>query len=193
MKMKVMTPTALRSCSEAAAYEDEGYDADSITELFRSRVADITSEFRLMSKLKGNTNVVSYEDHTIVQHDDDPGYDILIRMELLKSLPVYLRERAKLTDPDEVEKLTVKIGTDICRALELCWRYSIVHRDIKPQNIFINASGDFKLGDFGIAKTSNHTTRATRTGTYSYMAPEVYLGRPYNATVDIYSLGLVLY
>ena len=56
-----------------------------------------------------------------------------------------------------------------------------------------DSSGDFKLGDFGIAKTSDHTTKATKTGTYGYMAPEVYWGRPYNASVDLYSLGMVLY
>lgn len=70
---------------------------------------------------------------------------------------------------------------------------NIIHRDIKPQNIFINDNGDFKLGDFGIAKTADHTTVATKAGTFNYMAPEVYFGNPYNHSVDIYSLGLVLY
>ena len=177
--------------AEIKAYRDDGYDNASLTKLFKSRVEDITAEFELMSKLKGDSHIVSYEDHSIVQHEDDPGYDIYIRMELLTALPDYINRRfPNGTIPDAA---VIKIGADICSALERCGQHSIIHRDIKPQNIFVNDSGDIKLGDFGIAKTSDHTTKATKTGTYGYMAPEVYWGSPYNASVDIYSLGVVLY
>ena len=179
------------SSDEMAGLQNEGFDEESLTELFRSRVEDITAEFRLMSKLKGCSNIVSYEDHTIIQHDQDPGYDVLIRMELLTSLPVYYRQNCERTEM--TDGVVRKLGVDICNALELCREFQIIHRDIKPQNIFVNRHGDYKLGDFGIAKTSDHTTRATKTGTYGYMAPEVYLSKPYNASVDIYSLGLVMY
>ncbi len=179
------------SSAEIEAYRDDGYDDASLTALYRSRVEDITSEFRLMNKLKGCSNIVSYEDHLIVRHDDDIGYDILIRMELLTPLPKYFDQHYSGTEADE--NVICKLGVDMSRALERCGRHRIIHRDIKPQNIFVNEEGDFKLGDFGIAKTSDHTTKATKTGTYGYMAPEVYWGRPYNASVDIYSLGVVLY
>ncbi len=177
--------------AEVKAFRDDGYDDASLTKLFKSRVGEITAEFELMSKLKGDSHIVSYEDHSIVQHENDPGYDIYIRMELLTALPDHInRQFPNGVLPDAA---VAKLGADVCRALECCERYNIVHRDIKPQNIFVNERGDYKLGDFGIAKTSDHTTKATKTGTYSYMAPEVYLSRPYNASVDIYSLGLVLY
>ena len=179
------------SDSEVADLRNEGYDRMSMTELFKSRVEDITSEFRLMNKLKGCSNIVSFEDYSIVQHNDDPGYDVMIRMELLTSLPEYIYqhfENKQITD-----EFVRKTGIDICNALELCRECKVIHRDIKPQNIFVNAYGSFKLGDFGIAKASDHTTRATKTGTFGYMAPEVYLSKPYNASVDIYSLGLVMY
>ena len=171
-------------------YRDDGYDDLSLTELFRSQLEDITSEFALMSKLKGNSNIVSYEDHAIIQHESDPGYDIYIRMELLTSLPKYLERHEEIRSD---ECAVIKVGLDICNALERCMRHNILHRDIKPQNIFVNEEGDYKLGDFGIAKTADHTTKATKTGTYGYMAPEVYWGKPYNASVDIYSLGMVMY
>jgi serine/threonine protein kinase len=179
------------SSSEIADLRNEGYDGESMTELFRSRVEDITAEFRLMNKLKGCSNIVSFEDYSIVQHDSDPGYDVLIRMELLTSLPDFYRQNFENNEmPD---KVVCKLGADICNALIRCRKESIIHRDIKPQNIFVNKNGDFKLGDFGIAKTSDHTTKATKTGTNGYMAPEVYLGKPYGASVDCYSLGLVMY
>lgn len=172
---------------EYAAYKDDGYDDASITTIFKSQMDDIVKEFALMSQFKGTANIVSYEDHMIVPHDNGCGWDILIRMELLTSLPAYYEKMGMS------EMAIIKLGTDMCRALELCAQKKVIHRDIKPQNIFVNEFGDFKLGDFGIAKTMEHTTKATKVGTYSYMAPEVYTNRPYNESVDIYSLGLVLY
>ncbi len=177
--------------AEIKDYRGDGYDDASITALFKSRVEDVTAEFKLMNKLKGHTNIVSFEDYSIVQHDNVPGYDILIRMELLTSLPDYINRQ--FPDGEIPDKVAIELGIDICRALELCSKNHIIHRDIKPMNIFVNENRDFKLGDFGIAKTSDHTTRATKTGTFGYMAPEVYLSKPYNASVDIYSLGLVMY
>ncbi|MBQ1821541.1 MAG: leucine-rich repeat domain-containing protein [Clostridia bacterium] len=179
------------SSAEIETYRDDGYDDESITQLFRSRVEDITAEFRLMNKLKGSSHIVGYEDHMIVQHKTDPGYDVLIRMELLTPLPKYMDQSNGKASADE--QTVTKLGLAVCDALDLCQRVHVIHRDIKPQNIFISEIGDFKLGDFGVAKTSDHTTKATKTGTFGYMAPEVYTGKAYNAQIDIYSLGLVMY
>lgn len=187
--MKVISIPATRG--EITGYRDDGYDDASITALFRDQVEDIITEVRTMSRLKGNSNIVSYEDHMVIPHRDDPGWDILIRMELLTSLPNYYK--LIQTEQGVDENAVLKLGIDICKALELCGKQSIIHRDIKPQNIFISENGAFKLGDFGIARTADHTTKATKTGTYGYMAPEVYKDETYNASVDIYSLGLVLY
>ena len=91
------------------------------------------------------------------------------------------------------EAEVIKLGTHICTALERCEQLNIVHRDIKPQNIFVSAFGDYKLGDFGIARVMDHATRATRVGTPTYIAPEVYNGAPSDNRGDIYCLGMVLY
>src|SRR5699024_9189261 len=112
----------------------------------------------------------------------------LIRMELLKPLNEYTRKRT-ITRQD-----VIRLGIDLCKALELCQKYNIIHRDVKPENIFISDAGDYKLGDFGIARTVEKTTSGlSNKGTYTYMAPEVYKGEAYGSTVDIYSLGIVLY
>lgn len=159
-----------------------------ISEYYEGILKEIINENEIMSKLKGNSNIVSYEDHQIIPHEDGIGYDVLIRMELLTPLLDVLLERP-LT-----EKEVVKLGIDICKALELCHRKNIIHRDIKPQNIFISENGDYKLGDFGIARTMEKTTGGmSKKGTYKYMAPEVFKGENYDSTVDLYSLGIVLY
>ena len=110
---------------------DDGMDKESVTNYFRSFVDKIADEVALMYDLKGYTNIVSYQDHKVIEHEDEIRWDILIRMELLIPLQIYCNQK-KLT-----EKEILKLGCDICRAIELCWKRKIVHRDIKPANIFI--------------------------------------------------------
>lgn len=172
--------------------EEMGLDEESFSAMVRNQMESITKEFSLMSQLKGNSNIVSYEDHSVVEHKGEPGWDIYIRMELLTPLTDYLRNNSEIGNSVD-ESFVVKLGTDICKALTVCENHHIVHRDIKPQNIFINKDGNFKLGDFGIAKNAENVTIGTRTGTFNYMAPEVYNNKPYGSSVDIYSLGLVMY
>lgn len=174
--------------SEVREVMSEGMDEASVRTYFGSFVQDLVKEFALMSKLKGNSNVVSYENHQVIEHRDGIGWDILIQMELLTPLNKYT-STCTVTRKD-----VIKLGIDLCRALELCQKYNIIHRDVKPENIFISEVGDFKLGDFGIARTVEKTTSGlSKKGTYTYMAPEVYKGEAYGSTVDIYSLGIVLY
>ena len=164
----------------------EGYDEETITSTFQTYLENIVAEYSLMRKLNGNSNIVNCDDFRYVQHDDGIGWDIFIKMELLTALPKVL--------PAQVpEDMVLKIARDMCAALDLCSEHKIIHRDIKPQNIFVSKHGDYKLGDFGIAKTVEKTMGGTKIGTYKYMAPEVYNNQPYGTTADIYSLGLVLY
>ena len=174
--------------SEVREVMAEGMDEASVRDYFGTFVQDLVKEFALMSKLKGNSNVVSYENHQVIPHKGGIGWDILIQMELLTPLNEYTRKHT-ITRQD-----VIKLGIDLCKALELCQKYNIIHRDVKPENIFISDAGDYKLGDFGIARTVEKTTSGlSKKGTYTYMAPEVYKGEAYGSTVDIYSLGIVLY
>ncbi|MGN0202922.1 MAG: serine/threonine protein kinase [Coprococcus sp.] len=182
--------TIPQSASEIDMAYQDGMDQKSVTDYFHSFVEELVSEFALMYQLKGNnTNVVSYEDHMVVQHEDSIGWDILIRMELLTPLPEYIATHP-LSELD-----VVHLGIDICHALEICRNYGLIHRDIKPENIFWSEdTGFYKLGDFGVARVAEKTvSNFSKKGTYSYMAPEVYRGLPYSFSVDIYSLGIVLY
>lgn len=167
---------------------DEGMSRTQAEEYFYSVVEDIVREFAIMAKLKGTANVVSYEDHAVIRHKDGVGWDILIRMELLNPLLPYAYQHPM------ARRDIIRLGIGICKALELCQKYNVIHRDIKPENIFVSDNGDYKLGDFGIARTIERTMSGlSKKGTYNYMAPEVYRGGEYGFSVDIYSLGIVLY
>ena len=163
-----------------------GYDDTSITAYYESYLADIVREYQLMTEMKGHTNVVNCDDIRYVQKDSGVGWDIFIKMELLTPM---MKALDRFSDQREVARL----GRDLSAALVLCRNRNIIHRDIKPQNIFLSKDGDYKLGDFGIAKTVEKTSGGTKIGTYNYMAPEVYNNRPYGQEADIYSLGMVLY
>ena len=179
--------TVPQSSAEVRSVISEGMSVSQAEAYFHGIVEELMHEFSIMFKLKGTANIVSCEDLRVLEHPDGIGWDILIRMELHPLLPyVYQHPMAR--------RDIIRLGIDICKALELCQRYNIIHRDIKPENIFISDNGDYKLGDFGIARTIERTTSGlSKKGTYSYMAPEVYIGKKYGFSVDTYSLGLVLY
>lgn len=180
--------TIPQSDGEVDEIRSEGMDEASVTEYFLGFVKDIVQEISIMNTLKGSGNIVSYEDHAVIEHEDGIGWDIIIRMELLTPLQEHI-----LKHPLSHYE-TVRLGIDICSALEYCRRYGVIHRDIKPENIFVSKTGEFKLGDFGIARFAEKTLGGmSRKGTYTYMAPEIYKGRAYGSSVDTYSLGLVMY
>ena len=184
--LKVITVPA--SDAELQSALSEGMTVDEARAYFYGVVEDIVREFAIMAKLKGTANVVGYEDHAVIPHEDGIGWDILIRMELLNPLLPYAYAHPF------ARRDIIRLGIDICRALELCQKYNVIHRDIKPENIFVSDNGDFKLGDFGIARTIDRTMSGlSKKGTYNYMAPEVYRGGEYGFSVDLYSLGIVLY
>ncbi|MGN1318305.1 MAG: protein kinase [Lachnospirales bacterium] len=177
-----------QSQSEVKIIMMDGMDEKSATAYFEDFISNLVKEFALMSRLKGNSHIVSYEDHKVIKDKEKLQWDIFIRMELLTSLIDYISK-------NEIgRKDIIKLGIDICKALEVCQKYNIIHRDIKPENIFVYDVGDFKLGDFGIARQIDKTMAGlSKKGTYTYIAPEIYKGEAYGSTVDIYSLGLVMY
>ena len=174
--------------SEVDSLRSEGLDMNATRTYLQGIVNDFVSEIQLMESLKGVQNIVSVEDYKVVEKTNEIGWDIYIRMELLTSFNTYICDK-KLTEEE-----IIKLGCDICTALEICAKRNIIHRDIKPANIFINDFGYFKLGDFGIArKMENMSGGLSQKGTPDYMAPEVANNSEYDDRVDIYSLGLVLY
>ena len=177
-----------KSQTELSEYRTEGLREDEVRQLYRDNISRFREEIDMMNRLKGNSHIVNYEDHLILERNEEIGWDILIRMELLKPLSGRYQEGMTVGD-------VVKLGLDLCDALALCAKAHIIHRDIKPDNIFISPFQEYKLGDFGVARSLEETaTHLSRQGTPVYMAPEVYLGKgKYDASADLYSLGLVMH
>ena len=163
------------------------YSQKELTTIFEDRADKFSIEISSMLKLKDSKNVVHYEQHIKEKKKDEIGWDIIIRMELLTSLEDYLDENIFY------KKDVVKLGIDICAAIDSCQKNNIIHRDIKIENIFLNAFNNYKLGDFGVSREGKGTATGTITGTADYMAPEISKDHKYNSTVDIYALGIAMY
>ena len=174
--------------SEIEGLEAEGMDGEEIRAYYDRVVQGFVNEIRMLISLKGAPHIVSIEDFKVVKDPDKIQWYILIRMELLTPFLVWLNKNS-LPEDD-----VVRLGIELCSALDICHRQNIIHRDIKPQNIFVDRFGSFRLGDFGIARKMEGITGVmSQKGSYGYMAPEVSHSLPYDMRADVYSLGLVMY
>ena len=176
------------SQSELNSVRSETGDDQAARQYFQNLVEECIQEVSNMEYFRGNSYIVSVEDFKVMEYLDALGWEISIRMEYLTSFMDCCAEK-QLTENE-----VIQLGLDLSKALEYCRKLNIIHRDIKPENIFVSRFGDFKLGDFGIARELERTMSGfSKKGTYSYMAPEMYKGEKYDSGVDIYSLGIVLY
>src|SRR5881392_1849791 len=119
-----------------------------------------------------------------------------LTMEYVEGTPLnqLISSRGRLPIP-----VTLTIGKQLCRALEVAHEQGIIHRDIKPQNIVVEPSGFLKVMDFGIARLANPpqgkglTQEGASIGTPDYMSPEQLLGMELDARSDLYAAGVVLF
>jgi serine/threonine-protein kinase len=110
------------------------------------------------------------------------------------SLKQLISSRGKLPVP-----VTLTVGKQLCRALEVAHAEGVIHRDIKPQNMVVEPNGFLKVMDFGIARLANPpkgkglTEAGMSIGTPDYMSPEQLSGLEVDARADLYAAGVVLF
>jgi predicted Ser/Thr protein kinase len=107
------------------------------------------------------------------------------------SLAVWISQREAVSVPDALAAVA-----EIARGLQAAQKNGVIHRDIKPNNIFRSGNGEIKIGDFGLARILDRSTLTIDGqlfGTPSYMAPEVLRGESASIQSDQYSVGVTLY
>jgi serine/threonine-protein kinase len=153
--------------------------------LTREQAPEYLKRFRREAQAAGKLN------HPQIVSIFDVGEDYLV-MEYLegKTLQALLKEKGRL-EPAEA----LRILAPIAEAVDHAHRQGVVHRDIKPGNIMVQASGPPKLMDFGVAhvEASLMTTTGQVLGSPSYMAPEQVAGTETTGRTDVYALGVVAY
>lgn len=91
------------------------------------------------------------------------------------------------------EKKAFNYFIQVCSAINFLHESNLVYRDLKPENCLVNDQGIVKLCDFGWCVELKMGNRDTFCGTFEYMAPELVKELPYNHSVDVWSLGVLLY
>lgn len=151
----------------------------------------------LVRRFKNESKAISILDHpNIVKVYDVSVTDQLqyIVMEYIDGITLkeYLKQRGGALTWKEV----VHFATQVLSALEHAHSKGIVHRDVKPQNIMLQADGSIKMMDFGIARFSraqSQTVSDKAIGSVHYISPEQAKGDHTDARTDIYSVGVMLY
>ena len=151
----------------------------------------IVVEVNALRELR-HPNIIRYVDRVL----DKKNYVIYLIMEYAEGgdLAQYIakcRKQRRYIDED----LIWRVLTQLLLALHECHSRKILHRDIKPGNVFLDTNKNIKLGDFGLARTLGKDSLFAKTtvGTPYYMSPEQVRGSAYNAKSDVWSLGCLIY
>jgi eukaryotic-like serine/threonine-protein kinase len=170
-------PVALKMLSVGAGAEAGGAAPEREAYVRYAREAEAAGRLR-------HPNIVAL-------HHADPALGLFV-LELLSGGT--LAERLAAHGPLGVASAR-RLGLDLLAALDAAHERGIVHRDVKPANVFFDAAGNAKLGDFGTAHLADFG--ATQTGgfmgTVAYMAPEQITGGTIGAAADLYALGVTLF
>jgi eukaryotic-like serine/threonine-protein kinase len=172
---------------------DRELEKDVALKLIRSELArnpEILQRFKqeiILARQITHRNVIRIFD---IGQADNHKY---ITMEYLegRDLRAVLREKGKLP-PEEAAKIVLQI----CRALEAAHGEGVIHRDLKPQNIMLDANGRAYVMDFGIARSAylpGMTQTGALVGTPEYMSPEQAKGEKLDERSDLFSVGVILY
>lgn len=152
-------------------------------------VSDYQTELTTLEALSASPNLDCFRSYQIAPKEDGVGYDMYLLAEHRKTLVDYLADNAM------TKLCAVNLAMDLCSALIDLRNAGLIHRDVKPSNIYLNAQGHFLLGDLGIAKIDDlKYCTMPESMLSSYSAPELFsLLGTIEPTTDIYSVGLILY
>ncbi len=149
---------------------------------------DAVNEIRLLASMHHH-NVVRYCE-AFVEKDN-----LYIVLEFAKHgdlAGIIKKQQEKRTYFTEKQVMTFFVQT--CLALQYLHKHKILHRDLKPGNIFVGEEGRLKLGDFGCSKLLNRVRMArTQVGTPYYMSPELWNSQRYDEKSDVWALGCILF
>ncbi|MAF52082.1 MAG: hypothetical protein FI707_03110 [SAR202 cluster bacterium] len=160
--------------------------AEGLDEIGRRR---ILREAQTMGRLGEHPNIVPI--HDLGHHDSQPFFV----MPVMTGGDVY----SLIRQSDERKlslELTLTIAKGVSRGLEFAHGIGVVHRDLKPGNVWLTSDSTARIGDFGLAVTSDQsrlTSEGMMLGTAAYIPPEQAMGQPVDERSDLYSLGAMLY
>ncbi|MBQ8359181.1 MAG: protein kinase [Oscillospiraceae bacterium] len=187
--VKIISVPASQTKLEALLLTGAYPDRSSALAYFKEQANGIADEKKILDNLAQLEGFVSFEDCQIVPMDDATGYDVYLLSEYRTTLE-RLTARAPLT-----KLAAVNLGLDLCAGLAVCRRSGYMFVDLKPSNIYVVGDKEYRIGDLGFVRLNSLKYEALPDKYRScYTAPEVEDAfAPLNDTMDIYSVGLILY
>ncbi|MHC4780777.1 MAG: serine/threonine protein kinase, partial [Planctomycetota bacterium] len=159
---------------------------------------DVAKDSNYIARFEREANALDAVDHENILQVFGTGmtqegiYYIIMEYVEGKSLGDVIKTIGQLR-PDQALSITKRVAAGLHEA----HGQNIIHRDIKPDNILLDRSGEVKISDFGLAKDTSENTKLTVTGqvvgTPAYMSPEQGMGKKVDSRTDIYSLGVTLF
>ena len=164
-------------------------DNQSALAYFEELANGIVDEKKILDNLSQLEGFVAFEDCQIVPMDSAVGYDVYLISEYRKTLERSLK-KAPMT-----QLAAVNLGLDLCSALSICRQSGYLFVDLKPSNIYIVGDKEYRIGDLGFLRLNSLKYESLPNKYRScYTAPELEdVFAPLNDTMDIYSVGLILY
>ena len=154
----------------------------------KEEISKCTEEAKILSTFD-NEFIVKFH-YSFLEKD---SFNILMEFAGNSNLKQFIQNFKKKNKLIE-EKIIKDIIIQICQGLIQIHNSKIIHRDLTPDNIYINENNKIKIGDFGVSKRLNTIQYAhTHTGKLHYNAPEIEKDEKYNNKVDIYALGCIIY
>lgn len=164
-------------------------DEEAAQKYYQQVVSDYRDELEQLEALATSPNLACFHSYEITPKEEGVGFDVYLLAEQRTNLDQYL------ADTSMTQASAVNLAMDLCNALNDLRQAGLIHRDVKPANIFLSSQGHFMLGDMGIAKIDELKYCSMPESMISpYSAPELFdLMANVNETVDLYAVGLILY
>ena len=166
--------------------ENKNYALKKITDLNNNEIDNYQKLLKTLYKIKSEYVIKYYESYV----EKDCLY-IIMEYGGNTDLKKYIKKQGN----NLIEEKTIKnIIIQICLGLKEIHKNKLIHRDLTPDNIFMDGNNNIKIGDFSVSKilTTNKYTKS-KVGKYHYFAPEIEKEKEYNNKADIYALGCIIY
>ncbi|MBR4882440.1 MAG: protein kinase, partial [Bacteroidales bacterium] len=187
--VKIISNPASQNKLEAMILSGAYPDVASAAAYFKTLAEGVIEEATILNKLSQLEGFLSYDKWQLVPMESEAGYDVYILSKYRRTLEQKFRHEPMT----HLEALN--LGLDLCAALAVCRRSGYLYIDLKPENIYLNNEGAYRIGDIGFVKL-NSLKYASLPDRYksAYSAPElVDAFSSLNTSIDIYALGLILY
>jgi len=187
--VKIISIPASQTQVEALLLTGAVENREAAAKYYEERANDLMHEIEILQQLSRQEGFLPCSGYQIVPKEDEIGFDVYILTEYKRSLERQF-EKKQLTHLD-----ALNIGLDICSALTACRRGGYIFTNLKPTNIYVSESGEYKISDFGFLKL-NSLKYASIPERYigAYSAPEITDAFSLlNDRIDVYSVGMILY